>query len=166
MRVLSRICSILSWVLFLFSLLVQGLLILTFSLGGRLIGQAAADNEVNRRALPFVAVGTLLFAAGFLLFCFVRKRHWLWYAVMVIGAALLAGAGLYLKNQYPETIVSEGRIAGYDSAFKLVWRHFLPLAVALLQLLVGVFRGRAEDRRLREEALREVEEKGCPHRFE
>lgn len=169
MRILSRVCSALSWVLCVIALFVQGLLILTFWMPpffSDMFGKQRVENEVNARALPFVVVGTLLFLAGFLLFRFLRRYRWGWYAAMVVGALILAGVGLYLKVSYPETVVTDGVYAGYNSAFKLVWRHMLPIGVALLQLFAGIFRQKAEDKELREEALREIKEKGIKPRFE
>lgn len=169
MRILSRLCSVLSWVLLVITLFIHALLILTFWMppffSSQFPGQVV-ENEVNQRALPFVVVGIILFAAGFFLFRFLRRWRWGWFAAMAAGALILAGVGLYLKVMYPETIITEGVVAGYDSAFKLVWRHMLPVGITVLQLLVGLFRQKAEDRALYREAIREVKEKGAKPRFD
>lgn len=166
MRIVSRISAVFSWVLFVYSLFMQGLLILTLWMPpffSGVFGGKRLENAVNRRALPFLIAGTVLFVAGFLLFCFLRRWRWVWYAAMTVGAFLLAGVGLYLKVSYPETITSGGITTGYYSAFKLVSRHMVPLGTALLSLLAGVFGHMADDRRMRQEALEDV--KGYQPRF-
>lgn len=166
MRIVSRISAVLSWVLFVYSFFMQGLLILTLWMPpffSGVFGGRRLENAVNRRALPFLIAGTVLFVAGFLLFCFLRRRRWIWYAAMAVGALVLAGVGLYLKVSYPETITSGGITTGYYSAFKLVSRHMVPIGVAALSLLTGVFGQIADDRRLRREAFEDV--KGYKPRF-
>lgn len=161
MRIVSRICAAFSWILLVYALLIQGLLILTFWMPpffSGIFGGEKLENPVNQRALPFVVVGTVLFAAGFFLFRFVRRFRWGSFAVMVIGGFLLAGVGLYLKVSYPETILTGGVTAGYYSAFKLVSRHMVPLIVAVLSLLAGVFDQVADSRRLRREAVEEMKD--------
>lgn len=169
MRILSRVCSVLSWGFLAITLFLHGLLILTLWMPpffSAIFGMQRVENPVNERALPFVVVGTILFVAGFFLFRFLRRGRWGWYAAMTVGAIILAGVGLYLKVSYPETVVSDGVFAGYDSAFKLVWRHMLPLAVMLLQLLARVFLNAAESRELRREAVQDIQDEGFTPRFE
>lgn len=169
MRIAAAICSFVSWVFTVIALFVSGLLILTFWMPPFFSAQfpgGAVPNAVNQTALPFVVAGTVLFAAGFFLFRFVRRWRWWWYAALAVGAVILAGVGLYLKVMYPETILSNEQVAGYNSAFKLVWRHFLPVFVAVFQLLAGLFRSIAEDRALRREAIREIESRGVEPKYE
>lgn len=169
MRILSRVCSVLSWGLLVITTFLHGLLILTLWMPpffSAMFGKVPLENPVNDKALPFAVVGTVLFLAGFFLFRFVRKWRWGWYAAMTVGAILLAGVGLFLKVSYPETVVADGMYAGYDSAFKLVWRHMLPLAVMVLQLLARVFLNVAESRELRREAIQDIQDEGFTPRFE
>ena len=91
MRVLSGICSFISWVFFVIAAFIHTLLILTFT--GSLvtaIGQKPVENEVNEKALPFVIAGFALFVIGFFLFRFLKKFRWGWYAVMVADVRLTA----------------------------------------------------------------------------
>lgn len=160
MRFLSRLCAVLAWIFFIFTLFVHGIIVLSMTLPpffrDAVGGREPVENPVNAAALPFLFVGIAVFAAGFLLCRFLRRGHWIWFAAAAAGALLLAGVGLYLKVQYPETILTGGVTAGYDSLFKLVWRHMVPLLVAVLELLSGVFRSVAEGREMRREAVEET----------
>ena len=113
-----------------------------------------------------MVVGIAAFVVAFFLFRFLAKGRWWWFGIALAAALVLAGVGLYLRQMYPELITSHGTTSGYDSFFKVFWRHMLPLVVVLLQLLSGVFLRRAEDKELREEALREIKERGVEPRFE
>ena len=167
MRFLSGLCSFFSWVFLVITTFIHVLLILTFTdTLATAIGQKPVENEVNARALPFVIVGFVLFFVAFFLFRYLRRGRWVWFAVAVAGSLILLGVGLYLKVQYPETILSNDRVSGYDSAFKLVYRHFLPLFVTLLELLRRVFRNKAEDNRLRREAVKDIKDEGFKPKFE
>ena len=161
MGVWSKICAVLAWILFVVSLFYQCLLILTFWMPpffASLFPGGGVTNETNTRALPFLVIGTVLFTLGFLLLRFLKKRRWLWTAATVAGALILAGVGLYLRVQYPETIVSEGVYAGYYSMAKLVTRHMLPLGAALLMGIAAFLKKKQEDKRLLQEALQDVED--------
>ncbi|MBO5797939.1 MAG: hypothetical protein J6R77_06295 [Clostridia bacterium] len=169
MRILSRICSVLSWVFLVITTFLHLLLIFTLWMPpffSGMFGRVPTENPVNKQALPFVVVGFVLFLAGFFLFRFLRRWRWGWYVAMAVGAILLAGAGLYLKVMYPETVVGENIYSGYNSAFKLVWRHMLPIGIMVLQLFVGIFRQKAEDKELYNEAIKEIKKKGVKPRFE
>lgn len=169
MRVWSRICSVLMWGFLAVSLLAQGLLILSLWMPPFMesfLNRSRVENTTNAAAMPIVAVGTLLFAAGFFLHRFCKKKRVLWLIAMLVGAVLLAGAGLYLKLQYPETITTAEVVTGYDSAFKLVWRHFTPLCTAGLAGLAHLFGHIADNRRLQKEAVAAVKESGFTPKWE
>lgn len=161
MRVWSRLCSVLSWAFFIFTLFTQGLLILSlwmppffkslFPAGWRVNPESAAS-------LPWLIAGFFLFVAGFFLFRFLKPGRWIWFAAMVAGALLLAGVGLYLKVILPETILANDQISGYDSAFKLVWRHFTAILVVLFHLLAVLFAQKADDAQLRREVFEEMKD--------
>ena len=157
----SKVCSAVAWILFVISLFFQGLLILTFWMPpffASLFPGGGVTNETNRRALPFLVMGTVLFALGFILLSFAKKRRWLWTTATLLGALLLAGVGLYLRVQYPETIVAEGVYAGYYSMAKLVTRHMLPLAAALFVGIAAFLKKKQEDKQLLAEAVKDVED--------
>lgn len=169
MRVASVLCSVVSWILLVTALFFQLLLILTLWMPPFFDALFPGDrvaNPVNDTALPFVVTGTVLFVAGFFLFRYMRRGRWIWFAVMVLGAVLLAGAGVYLKNHYPETILSNEQSGGYNSAWKLISRHFAPAFTVVFHLLAVLFHGFAEDKKLRREAIAEIRERGVEPKYE
>lgn len=160
MGVLSKICSVLAWICFVIGMFFQGLLILTFWMPPFFAAQfpgGGARNEVNLRALPFLVTGAVLFAAGFILLSFVKKRRWIWIVLTLAGALLLAGVGLYLQVNYQESIVADGVYAGYTPV-KLVTRHMLPLAAALFAGIAALLKKRREDKHLLADAMKETED--------
>ena len=169
MRVASVLCSVVSWVVLVVALFFQLLLILTFWMPpffDSIFPQNAVENAVNQTALPFVVTGTVLFVAGYFLFRFMRRGRWVWFGAMAVGVIMLAGVGLYLKNMYPETILANNLSGGYNSASKLIWRHFTPALTAVFHLLAVLFRGFADDKQLRQEAIREIESRGVEPKYE
>ncbi len=169
MRVLSRLCSVVAWTMLVVAVFFQILLILTLWMPpffDALFPGDRVDNPVNDKALPFLVTGAVLFIAGYFLFRFMRRGRWIWFAVMLIGAALLAGVGLYLKNHYPETIYANERYGGYNSVGKLVWRHFTPAFTVVFHFLAVLLRQIAEGRELRREALAEIKAKGIEPKYE
>lgn len=156
----SKICAVFAWILFVIALFFQGLLILTFWMPpffASLFPGGGVRNEVNTRALPFLVIGTVLFAVGFILLSAVKKRRWLWTILTLAGALLLAGVGLYLQVQYQESIVAEGVYAGY-TPMKLVTRHMLPLAASLLLGISAFLKKKQEDKALLAEAVKDTED--------
>ncbi len=169
MRVASVLCSIVAWTMLVVALFFQILLILTLWMPpffDALFPGDRVDNPVNAKALPFLLTGTVLFLTGYFLFRFMRRGRWIWFAVMLVGAALLAGVGLYLKNHYPEAIYANEQYGGYNSAAKLVWRHFTPAFTVVFHFLGVLFRQIAEGRELRREAIAEIKERGVEPKYE
>ena len=169
MRVASVLCSIVAWTMLVVALFFQFLLILTLWMPpffDALFPLDRVANPVNAKALPFLVTGTVLFVAGYFLFRFMRRGRWIWFAVMLVGAALLAGVGVYLKNHYPESILANEQYGGYNSLAKLVWRHFTPAATVVFHFLGVLFRQIAEGRELRREAVAEIQSRGVEPKYE
>ena len=160
MRTASVLCSVASWIAFTVALFFQLLLILTLWMPPFFDAMFPLDrvtNPVNAKALPFLVTGTVLFLAGYFLFRYMRRGRWIWFAAMAVGAVMLAGVGLYLKNRYPETVLGNDQYGGYNSAAKLVWRHFTPAFTLVFHLLAVLFCGFAEDKKLSREAITEIQ---------
>ena len=160
MRTASVLCSVVSWMSFTVALFFQLLLILTFWMPpffDALFPLDRVTNTTNATALPFVVTGTVLFVAGYFLFRYMRRGRWIWFAAMAVGVLMLAGVGLYLKNMYPETVLGNDQYGGYNSAAKLVWRHFTPAFTLVFHLLAVLFRGFAEDKKLFREVITEIQ---------
>lgn len=160
MRTMSTLCAIAAWIMLVVALFFQILLILTCWMPpffDAIFPLDRVENSVNAAALPFLVTGTVLFAAGYFLFRYMRRGRWIWFAAMVVGVLMLAGVGLYLKNRYPETVLGNDQYGGYNSAAKLVWRHFSPAFTMVFHLLAVLFRGFAEDKKLAREAIAEIQ---------
>ncbi len=169
MRTVSTLCAIAAWVMLAVALFFQILLILTCWMPpffDAMFPLDRVENPVNAAALPFLVTGTVLFAVGYFLFRYMRRGRWIWFAAMAIGALMLAGVGLYLKNRYPETVLGNDQYGGYNSAAKLVWRHFTPAFTLVFHLLAVLCRGFAEDKKLAREAIAEIQSRAEAPKWE
>ena len=168
MRVASVLCSIVAWTMLVIALIMQVFSILALWMPPWIAtlfpNPPVYDKDVVAK-LPFLVTGTVLFIAGYFLFRFMRRGRWIWFAAMLIGAAMIAGVGVYFKSNSHETILANDMTAGYTPA-KLFWRHFTPVVTVVFHFLGVLTRGIAEDRALRREALAEIKAKGVEPKYE
>lgn len=168
MRVWSRLCSVVAWAMLVVALIMQVFSILALWMppwiAAAFPNPPVYDKEVVAK-LPFLLTGTVLFCVGYFLFRFMRRGRWIWFTAMLIGAAMIAGVGLYFKSNSHETILANDITAGYTPA-KLFLRHFTPVVTVVFHFLAVLLRQIAEGRELRREALAEIKAKGVEPKYE
>ncbi len=157
MKGFSRLCQVMTWVLLVLSVLFHGIIITTLHIANGL--RIEENNPDQVVALWPLMVGIVLFAAGTLLFIFLKKRQWLMLVIAAVGAVVLAAMGLYLRQRFPETVYSAGITGGYDTLWKLIWRHMLPLVAVLTGLLWRVLGNRADDMAFVRKATTEIQKR-------
>ncbi len=144
LRICSRLCAVLAWVTFIAGLGIDGILLIVLQKANQL---RTAEGALDR-VVPLwpILLGTVLVLVGTLAFFFWKKHRWIGFAGLLVGALVLAAMGLHLRQLFPETIHSAGIVGGYDSLWKLFYRHMLPLVTALTAVLAFVLRERAQDK--------------------
>lgn len=144
MRICSRVCAVLAWLSFGAGLVMDAILLYTLQMANQ---RRVAENAMDRVvALWPIVLGTLLVLFGMLAFFFWKKHRWIGFGFLLAGAFVLAAMGLHLRQLFPETVNSAGVVGGYNSIWKLFYRHMLPLVTSLTAVLAVVLRERAEDK--------------------
>ncbi len=114
-------------------------------------------SKFPERVYPFwpLIVGIVLLTIGMAGYLFTRYT-WSSFAVIAVAAVMLAIIGFDMMRFYPPTVISGGHIAGYDSTWKLVYRHMFPLFTAVFALVRIIYQKRWEEKAAMEQIKQSI----------
>lgn len=130
MRIASTWLKVGVWMTFIYSLLVQAMVMISLILGNQSKIEAG-----NKELFPIAPLGIAiaLLIIGFVLFFVIKKRRYIGVIVLAVSCVMFFLIGLEISREFPVQVGASGDDIGISTG-KLITRHMAPIAVLIFMV--------------------------------